>query len=800
MSIPSANRLHLALGLLSITVVAFQLVLMQILSLTQWHHFAYLVISIALLGFGAAGTVLALARQWFLRRLATLLPLLMLAAAAATTIVVPLCRDLLGGFDTYLLFVDPSHFGRLLTVSLFFALPFFLIALAIGLIFVRWTTRIGPLYFANLAGSGIGGLIAILLLEAFPVFRLPPATALFALAAGCLLLPRRSKFWLAAAAAATIAAWFLAFPASLPLSPYKDLDAALRLPGARTVALHHGPVGRIDIVRSAALRPAGDLSLTFSGAVPQRDMVFVNGNARGPAPLPPTAADESLLHFTSAELPYAFGLPRRALVLGAGTGNEVAHALLHGAPRVVAVEAHDDLTTLLRNSYPKAAGRIFGHRDVELQPVAPRSFLATDDRRFDLIVIPELGSFGGIAGLTAVHEQPLLTRQGLSALWRHLRPDGLLCMTVWLDHPPRVLPRLLATLVETLETAGVAPRAHIAAIRNWAAVTLCVKRSPLTPADTAAVRSLCRRLQFDPLLLPDLGPEEREHFHRLQDKRLFSLLDALFAANRQDLYHSYPFRIRPPTDESPFFSQFLRPATLPELFAAFGARNVPFVEMGYLVVLVAFVQMSLAGIILILLPLTRLGWRRGGRLPTFLYFGSLGCGFMLVEMVFIHRFTVYLGHPVYAAALVIGVLLLFSGCGSYASGRYADHAAAPSRSTAAVALFLLCYLFLLPLLLDATVGRPLAVRSLLCLLILAPPSLAMGFPFPLGLQALSRNRPQDVPWAWGINGCLSVIATALATIVAIEAGFSVVLLIAAAFYGLASLVGGKLKPAPGQPQ
>jgi len=788
------KRLHLALALLSITVVAFQLVLMQILSTTQWHHFAYLIISIALLGFGAAGTVLALFRTWLLQRLAAALPLLMLGSAVATATVVPLTRSLVGGFDTYLLFVDPLHFGRLLAISLCYAVPFFLAALAIGLVFVRWTSRIGSLYFANLIGSGLGGLAALILLETLPPRQLPAAAALFALAAAFLVLPHRSFFWLTSAlTAAAVVFGYLTAPPALPLSQYKDLDGALRLPDARVVARRNSALGGVVTVRSEALRPAADLSLTYRGIVPRRDMAFVNGNAAGPVPLAPDSVPPFPYHQTPSELPYALGDRDEVLILGAATGEAVAHAVTHRPTRIVAVEPHRDLTGLLREAYPETAARVLGHRGVELSALSPRSFLATDDRSYDLIVLPELGTFGGIGGLFAVQEEPLLTREGVLALWQHLRPDGLICLRVWLDEPPRAVPRLTATLVEVLEKAGVAdPRGHIAAVRNWSAVTLAIKRSSLTPADTARVRALCRRLDLDPLLLPDLRPGEREHYHQLQDDTLFDLLDALFTAERRRLYRDNPFRLRPATDERPYFSQFLRPAALPRLSGEFGLRNLPFVEMGTLVVIAALVQMSLAGIVLILLPLTRLGWRQGGRLATFLYFGGLGCGYMLVEMVLIHRFTLYLGHPVYAAATVIGAILVFSGCGSYASARTGDQPTAPALAAAVVALAILLYLFLLPSLLSSSMALPLAGRFQLTLLLLAPPSFAMGFPFPLGLRALSSRREEDVPWAWGINGCLSVIATALATIIAVEAGFSAVLLLAAGAYATAAVASLRL--------
>jgi hypothetical protein len=296
-------------------------------------------------------------------------------------------------------------------------------------------------------------------------------------------------------------------------------------------------------------------------------------------------------------------------------------------------------------------------------------------------------------------------------------------------------------------------------------------------------------MQFDPLLLPDLKAGERERYHRLQDPAFFAHLDLILSPKREELYDDYPFRLRPATDDRPFFSQFLRWKSLPHMARLFGERAVPFLEMGYLIVVLTFFQMAAAAFVLILLPLLRLGWRDGGRLRTFLYFGGLGVGFMLVEINLIHRFVLYLGHPVYAASVVICAVLVFSGAGSCASSRLDAGEAAPHRAAGIVALLLLLYALILPPLIDLTIALPLSWKVLLTLLLLAPPSFAMGFPFPLGLQSLSRRREADVPWAWGINGCLSVLSTALATIIAVEAGFTVVFLVAAAAYAGAALSG-----------
>ncbi len=783
-------RLHLALALLSVAVIAYQLVLMQILSITQWHHFAYMVISIALLGFGAAGTVLALAREWLLERTEQLLPPLIFASAAAMAMVVELAQDQFGGFDSYLLFVDPGQALRLLLVNLLFAAPFFLAALVIGLVFVRHVAGIGTLYFANLIGSGAGGAVAVLLLGQLVPSRLPALVALIALAAGLLTIRRLGWLtaWAAALVAVVVVALALSRPVPLRLSEYKDLQRALSLPEARLLAEAPSPYGLVQVVGSPALRQAPGVSLAYSGAVPVRPAVFSNGNGIGAIPQWPPAGNAVVEDFTTGALPYAVADPRSVLVLGAGTGTEIAKALRHEAGRVVAVEPHGALIEMLQRDFSPSAGALLGHPAVTLSVQEPRTWLATTAGRYDLIVLPTIGAFGGSAGLFALQEQHLLTREAIAQMLGRLSPDGLLCVTAWLDYPPRRPLRLAATLAEALAMEGFSePLAHLAAVRGWGTLTFCVSRSPLTPEQIAGVNHFCERLRFDPALLPNLDPQARERYNVFEGRGFFEALERIFSPARQQLYAEYPFRLRPATDDRPFFSQFLRWEHLPELLRQFGERTFPFIEMGYLIVGLAFLLMLSASLVLIILPLFRLGWRRGGRWRTLFYFGGLGVGYMLVEIIMIHRFVLYLGHPIYAAAVVIGALLTFSGAGSFASTCRSFARLPPFMWAGLVALLVLGYGLLLPQVLESTMALSLGLKVLLVLLLLSVPGFVMGLPFPLGLRALAVSREADIPWAWGINGCFSVLSTALATIAAVELGFSAVLLFAAAAYAVAGL-------------
>ena len=188
-------------------------------------------------------------------------------------------------------------------------------------------------------------------------------------------------------------------------------------------------------------------------------------------------------------------------------------------------------------------------------------------------------------------------------------------------------------------------------------------------------------------------------------------------------------------------------------------------------------------IILPLLKLRKIG-KRGRKGWTILYFSGLGIGYMLFEIVMIQKFILFFGNPVYATAIVICVMMLASGAGSYYSSRLLPNSAAMQKVLLMIFLLLLLYTFLLSPLLRQIFSFPEFPKLFISILIIACPAVLMGIPFPLGLRAQSSIEESNIPWAWGINGCMSVISAAFATLLTVEIGFSLVIMLAAIFYGI----------------
>lgn len=757
-------RLPPAIGLTSTALIAFQLVLMQILAIVQWHHYAALIISIALLGFGASGTCIALLREPLLKHFDRVTPLALLGCGVSMSGAVALSQCTPVRFDSLLLFAQPAYAWRLALTCLIYFVPFFLGALAIGLAFTRYPGGIGRLYGANLIGSGLGGGLALVLMGRFLPEAIPALIAILPIAGGIILYGGRTSALTACIALAPVL-WMAYHPPALVLSEYKALRKALDLPGSLVVSTRVSPFGRLDIVAAPALRYAPGVSLVFGGQVPVTRAVFRNGDWFGP--LLGDSRQAAILDYTTAALPYALGERRQVLVLDAGTGANVAPALARGAS-VQAVEPNPPAAELLRQTLGD------GSR-VRVAKTSSRTWLMRDTARYDLITLPMLDAFGGTSGLQALEENYLLTLEAIARMYDLLTPQGLLSVSCWLDYPPRTSLRLIATLAEVLRRQGREPRAHLAAVRGWGTMTVVMQRRPLTPPETGAVRDFCARLGFDPVLLPGLAAKERTRWHALPDTGWLDDIDRVLSL--RNLGGENVFNLRPPTDDRPYFSQFLTRRGLVFLKDLYGLQAVPFFEIGYLILILATILLSVLAVVLIVLPLRRTG--RPGAAGV--YFGAIGVGYMFMEIVLIQRFILYLGSPIHAAAIVIGAMLILSGLGSLAVMRRQ----APARLVlAGISGLILLAVFSLPPLLHATVALPLPARIGLALLLISPLGFSMGMPFPLGMSALSTA---EIPWAWGVNGCLSVVSAPLAAIIAVEMGFTWVMILAALAYAVACM-------------
>ena len=780
----SLVRINVAIGLISAAIIAFQLILMQILSYVQWYHFAYMIISIALLGFGAAGTFLTIFQQKLEKNYYTLFPFLLIVTAILIPVVVGIANSEAVRFDSLLIFQDSRHIGKLILTYFIFFLPFLTGALAIGMSFSKFADQIGKIYFSNLIGSGIGGIIAIFFMQWIIPEQQSFAVAILAFLGGIVSLPKNKKSLIRIIVPLSTLILIILFfyPPRLTPSEYKDISKTMLLPDAKVEYQKSTPHGFVEIVSSPILRYAPGVSLAYRDSFPIRKVVFNNGNWMGCLlPQPLEANETNILDYTPQALPYHIDNIKNALIINAGTGENVLLALSHQVARITTNETNPEIFNILRQSFE-------GFYQVQPYQTMPRTLLTPDTNKYDLIELPIIGSFFGNSGLNAVEPRYELTIEALREMWSKLSEKGMISLSCWMDYPVRNAYRLLATISLLLDENDIAhPPHHVVAIRSWCAITFLVKKSPFKRDEINKVRLFCENRMFDPLVLPEKQEIERDKYNILQDTTFFTHVDQLLSHEKETLIRQYPYRIHPTTDDRPFFFQFVRFKQIPQLISSIREKNFPFLDIGYVLIILTFVQIVLIAAIFILLPLSFRPWKSRNKKWVLMYFSGLGLAYMFLEMVFIQHFTFYFGEPTYAASATLGILLFTSGLGSYYSGKSQNNKKMRLAIPLVIAAILVLYAFVLSPILTATIGIALPLKIMIAVVLLGTLGFFLGMPFPIGIDYLSGKNTDDIPWAWALNGYFSVISTVLATIISVELGYLLLLSMAAFIYALVSI-------------
>ena len=793
------HRRSVAVALLSAATLAYEVLLVRVFAIEQFHHFAYMAVGVAMLGFGAAGTLLATvgpvprhtAGRWFaFAALAAVAALIASPALALTVSLDP--TQIAWGLGQWL---------RLGLVYLLLALPFGLSATVVLLALALESHRPGRIYGASFLGSGIGALVA----TAGLVWFLPErALAIPVVLAACAALAAAVR----GTGVPTSVAW-VAIVVSLgvvvrPLwrlevTPYKGLPQVEAFPDARRVAEHASPVGWVVAVEAPAFRYAPGLSLAYRGSLPPQTGIFVDGQLTGAfVDWGADSVDIDILDWLPSALPYSLGGRERVLVVGAGGGTEVWNAALHGAREVSAVELHPDVARLAATSE-----RVLD-ADVEWVIGDARAFVARPGERFDLVTLGSGGGFGTTAaGVYALNEDFLHTVDAYAAYLDQLDPGGVLAVTRWLSIPPRESIRVILTAVEALRrTAPQAVANGLVVMRSWATATVLVKPSGFSSADVTALEEWTERRGFDIDWRPDLtSPVTR--YHLIDDPVLFeaAATATIGRSEATEWARAYPFDVEPVDDARPYPHQFLRAGSIGAFMRGDRADWFPFAEWGYIALLATLLQSVVLAAGAILVPAALgVGSLRGGRLMAILgYFTAIGLAYLAAEIAAIQQLGLLLGHPVYAVTAVLVAFLTSSGLGSIWSDRIAAHRG--WMLPLGIAVLLLVYSGAMLRLVHLLQPLPLTARAGFGMLAVAPLGFLMGTPFPLGLRALTAGDVPGTAWAWAANGFASVVAAPLAALIAVEAGSPIVLLVAGISYAMAAAVlfGGRLRVSVGSP-
>ncbi len=804
----SARRnpfLYAGVFLTAASGLILEIALTRVFSVTLWYQFGFMIISTALLGFGASGTWLAVRRGSLtgdlnarLARNAALFSFsILLAFAVMVRIPLDPLKPLLP--ET----ANPTAatvemIGYLLLYYTLIVVPFFFAGLTLGTAFSAWAREIGTLYFADLLGAGLGCLAAVLAL-----YRLPGQGAVVLASSGAALAalafslaaarrgaaadeasPQRRLIPAALLVVYLLALWIGALPRadrlfSLYIPPSKPLQITqdkAKYPDLQLEYTGWTPFSRIDVMWQPGMKgQAWGLSGAYQGPLPEQRFITIDAAAM--TAINQWDGNHAKLAWVNAlpsSLVYQIKERPRVLLIGPGGGVDVLVAWYNNPTQITAAEINPLIVEIMRGRYRDFSGGLYSNfPQIDIQVAEGRNFVARSQERYDVIQFSQVDTWAAAAaGAYSLSENYLYTEDAFLDYLSHLSADGMLAVGRWYFEPPGQALRLVTIGASALEKIGVKDAAqHFVVVRAGDTSTVIMKKSAFRGDEIARLRGLTAPLFFQVLYAPDMLNETGNAF-----------ADFFHAADRAAFYAAYPLDVTPTSDDRPFFFEY------------YGWTNFGTFRSGKLTLTILLAQAALLSAGLILWPLWR--FRRGGLSTAgtrrfLIYFAALGVGFIFIEIGLMQRFILFLGHPTYALSVVLFALLTFSGIGSSLSNRLVAAQADPRRGQRLIIPLLvalvICYMLIVPPLFKLGLGWSLTGRVALSVGLLAPLGLLMGMPFPLGVRLVTRTNERLVAWAWGVNGCASVLGSILSVMLAQSIGFTLVMGLAVLVY-LAALV------------
>ena len=773
----TGNRALLAgIGLSSFAALLLELALTRLFSVVLFYHFAFLAISIALLGLGAGGVFAYLKKTWLTRfetrNLAAWL-------SVANALLIPFVLDVVLRTPVSLE-LSQSNFLRLTVIYIASAIPFFLTGLQFSIIFARESGHIPRLYGADLCGGALACLGIVPLLN----FLGGPNTILFA----ALIAAVAGSVWATTAdvrrVTLTLASVLLGLIAANHSGRLLDVvyaKGAFRDPTmvefARWNAISRVEVDRQDNAKVIVIDADANTFIMNSDPKNWQNTSWQKNLMSAPP---------ALVNVLRPHGEYA--------IIGPGGGVDVLRAVANGSPDVTGIEINPIIAnTIMRDRYADYSYHLYQRPEVHIHVTDGRSFVRNAKQSFDVVQMTLVDTWASTAaGAFALSENSLYTVEAFQEYFAHLKPDGMIAITRWEFQQPREALRVVSVAMEALHRLGVEnPAKNFIVVsegnldEDGLPVVVLAKKSAFSQQEENAIEQHLNRY---PNLVALYRPSDAGD----------NPFSSLIASNNPSAFaRQYAYNVAPVNDNAPFFFFTLKLGQILRLQSLQPGIDWK-VNLGVAVLGMVLIISVIAVVAFLVIPLAA-RQRRRERWVRLLYFVAVGLGYIMVEIAFIQRFVLFLGHPTYALTVVVFLLLLSSGAGSLASRRWLGQASSAWLPLTIIVAALLLYVFILTGLLNALVGLAFIAKLLVSAALLVPLGFAMGMPFPTGLRALSLvsiDIPESrsnhagenaVEWAWAMNAASSVLGSVLAMVIAIQFGLNITLACGASAY-LAALM------------
>ena len=786
-------RFLAAIFLISSATLCLEISLTRYFSISQQYHFAFWVVSIAFLGYGASGSFLALFRNVGALNQSRFLSTTSLLFSLSILLSFLLCNSL--PFDFVKLSWDKGQIYLVLLYYVFLCLPFFFAGLTISFAITTKAPFVNKIYLSDLLGAGVGTLLPAFIFLPKGDRGVMVSISFLALAASFLFSRERSLFFKSLLLFFIIVevGLFISSPSwlSFKISAFKAFPLAMKYPNAKHHFTRWNAISRIDVIDSPAVRYAPGLSLLYDKALPPQLGFSVDGGELTSITRfsGPHSSELEFLSFLPSSLAYSFVRNPHTLIIEPKGGLDVMASIIFNASSVKVIENNPLIIKILKHELSSYSGRLYERENVHPLSAFPRAALQKEKEGYNLIVFSLSDVFGSSSsGLYGFGENYLGTVDSYLQIIKRLSSPGIISTSLYLLPPPRQEIRVLGTWIEALEKSGRNPASHLIAIRSWGTISYFIKKSPIQDQDIQKIKDFTEKYLLDLVYYPGIKREEANRHNKFETPLYYELAQKLLdPGKREDLYRDYLFDIRPVTDDRPFFYNFFKLGKLRLTYQALSKRWLPFLQGQFLVFLL-FIQAILIAFVLIFLPLlvSRKAKIKGriSLLTVFLYFSLIGMGFMYVEIILIQKFILFLGHPLYSTSIIIFSLLFSAGLGSYFSKKIlGSHLIRNLRiSLVCSAGFIVLFLLLFPIIYKNFIGLGLVLKMPIAFLVILPFGFLMGFPFPSGIRLLEEREKGIIPWAWATNAFSSVVNSISALMLSFWLGYNLVLLLAAGAY------------------
>jgi len=780
------NKTLAGLFFVSLSTLTFELLISRVVSVIAWYHFAFMAICLALFGMTVGAVIVHKYKDLFIKKYHRVLYLsayifsVTLLINLITICFLPIFTNFSSnGFEIV------YHDFNIFFIFISIVFPLIGSGVCIALILSRHADQANTVYFINLAGSSLGCLLFIPIINSLGVVNSYFLLALFGLLAAYLFnlederKYNRKKFLLVL---------------SLLLVLFLSANSKNDLLGL------HWTKGRLDnrafykkwnsysyirlIYWGADRDPAG-----WGFAPKKRDeisrhrveQIYLDIDSNAATVMVNFAERDSskinFLKYDITALPYYLVQNGDILVVGIGAGRDILTAILFDQKSVTGVEINETIIDIHEKLASKFNGNLSQHPKVTFVNNEARSFIHASSRKFDLIQLSLIDTFAATqAGAYALTENNLYTVEAFATYWHHLSDQGFLSVAYWMqpDHPEFML-KLTGTATEVLRKEGVAnPRAHLLIVHkdglddDMGVANLLVKRSPFTEKEILMIWNYCEEMGFHLILSSSGSPYE-------------SFLNMSEAKHLKKYAQHYPFNISPATDDKPFFF-LLAKLNVRKFFSEFQLFSFSAEYILFSLLLL----MSILTCLFIVFPLCRITKLTQLNVPMLLfsiYFTAIGLAFMFVEMSQLTRLSSFLGHPIYSLSIVLFSFLISSGLGSYFIGRTEKNGEIIAYMMLFLVICLLSTIFTTTIL-HYFSRYSVPIRMIVAVCIVFPIGFFMGSFLPQGIRLLGQ-KSGPIALFFGVNGAMSVIGSILAMIVQITLGLSMTFLLGVLLYVIA---------------